>query len=112
MQPVDVKPNTYIDSSKEINNENPNFKIVDIVRISKYKNIFAKCFTRNWSEEIFMIKKVKNTLLWANFLNDLNPIQDGFFRGCSRLGGGGGAFWRPSLKQKIYKSRDTPLEFC
>ena len=43
MQPVDVKPNTYIDSSKEINNENPKFKIVDIVRISKYKNIFAKC---------------------------------------------------------------------
>ena len=74
MQPVDVKPNTYIDSSKEINNENPKFKIVDIVRISKYKNIFAKCYTGNWSEEIFMIKKVKNTLLWANFMNDLNSI--------------------------------------
>ena len=42
MSPVDVKPNTYIDSGKESNNEDPKFKIGDIVRISKYENIFAK----------------------------------------------------------------------
>ena len=42
MKPVDGKPSTYIDSSKEINNKDPKFKIGDIVRISKYKNIFAK----------------------------------------------------------------------
>ena len=57
MKPVDVKPNTYIESSKEINNKNPKFKIADAVRISKYKNIFAKDFTPNWSEEVFVIKK-------------------------------------------------------
>ena len=42
MKPIDVKSNTNIDSSKEINNKNPKFKISDIVRISKYKNVFAK----------------------------------------------------------------------
>ena len=57
MKPVDVKPNRYIESSKEINNKNPRFKIADAVRISKYKNIFAKHFTPNWSEEVFVIKK-------------------------------------------------------
>ena len=42
MKPVDVKSSTYIDSTKEINDEDPKFKIGDIVKISKYKNIFAK----------------------------------------------------------------------
>ena len=63
MKPVDVKSNTYIDSSKEINDKDPKFKIGDIVRISKYKNIFAKGYTPNWSEEVLMVKKVKNTVL-------------------------------------------------
>ena len=59
-KPVDVKSNIYIDSSKEINNKDPKFKIADIVRISKY-NIFAKGCNPNQSEEVFVIKKVKNT---------------------------------------------------
>ena len=42
MKPVDVKPNTWIQSSKEINNKNPEFKVGDTVRLSKYKYIFAK----------------------------------------------------------------------
>ena len=42
MKPVDVKSRTYIDSSKEINDQDPKFRIGDIVRISKYKNIFFK----------------------------------------------------------------------
>ena len=42
MKPVDVKSKTYIDSSKEIKNKDPKFKIGDIARISKYKNILAK----------------------------------------------------------------------
>ena len=54
MQPVDVKSSTYIDSSKEINDKDPKFKIGDIVRISKYKNIFAKGYVPNWSEEVFV----------------------------------------------------------
>ena len=72
MKPVDVKSNTYIDSSKEINDKNSKFKIVDNVRISDYKYVFAKGYTPNWSEEIFMIKKVKNAVPWTYVTNDLN----------------------------------------
>ena len=43
----------------------------DHVRISKYKNIFAKGYNRNWFEEVFVIKKVKNTLPWIYVINDL-----------------------------------------
>ena len=57
MKPIDVKDNTYINTSKEINNKDPKFKVDDYVRISKYKNIFAKGYMPNWSEEVFVIKK-------------------------------------------------------
>ena len=59
MKPVDVKSSTYIDSSKEINDKDLKFKIGDLVRISKYKDIFAKGYVPNWSEEEFMIKNCK-----------------------------------------------------
>ena len=55
MKPVDVTSNTYIESSKQINNKDPKFKIVDIVRISKYKNVFAKGYSPHWTEEVFVI---------------------------------------------------------
>ena len=71
MKPVDVKLNTYTDSSKIINDNNLEFKIGDTVRISKYKNIFAKGYTPNWFEEVFVIKKVKNTVPWTYVINDL-----------------------------------------
>ena len=54
---IDVKENTYIDFGKEVNDNDPKFKVGDHVRISKYKNFFAKCYTPNWSEEIFVIEK-------------------------------------------------------
>ena len=72
MKPADVKNNTYIDFKKEINDKDPKFKVGDHVRISKYKNIFAKGYTPNWSEEVFVIKKVKNTFPWTYVINDLN----------------------------------------
>ena len=72
MKHADVNSNTYINSSKEINNKDPRYKIGDIVRISKYKNIFAKGQVPNWSEEVSVIKKVKNTVLWTYINNDLN----------------------------------------
>ena len=59
MKPVDVKSNPAIDSSKEIIDKNPKFKIGGNVRISKHKNVFAKVYVPNWSEEVFEIKKVK-----------------------------------------------------
>ena len=71
MTPVYVKLNTYIESSKEINNKNPKFKIDDTVWISKYKNIFAKGYIPNWSE-VFVIKKVKNTVPWTYVINNLS----------------------------------------
>ena len=62
MKPVDLKPSTYTDSRKGINYQDPKFKIGDIVRISKYKNIFAKGHVPNWSEQVFVIKKFKGTV--------------------------------------------------
>ena len=59
MKPIDVKDNTYINTDKEINYKVPKFKIGDYVRISKYKNIFAKGYMPNWSEEVFVIDKIK-----------------------------------------------------
>ena len=71
MNPVDVEPSTYTESSKEVNYQDPKFKIGDIVKISKYKNIFAKDYVPNWSEEVFVIKKVKNTVPWTYVISDL-----------------------------------------
>ena len=61
----------YIDFEKEVNDKNPKFKVSDHVRISKYKNIFAKAYKPNWSEEIFLISKIKNTVPWTYIINDL-----------------------------------------
>ena len=72
MKPIDVKNNTYINTDKEINNKDPKFKVGDRVRMSKYKSIFDKGYTPNWSEEIFVIKKVKNAVPWTYVINDLN----------------------------------------
>ena len=72
IKPIDLKDNTYINTKKEINNKDPKFKVGDRVRISKYRNIFAKGYTPNWSEEVFVIKKVKNTVPWTYVINDLN----------------------------------------
>ena len=57
MKPIYVKGNTYIDFGKEVIDKDPKFEVGDHVRISKYKNIFAKGYTPNWSEGIFVIKK-------------------------------------------------------
>ena len=65
MNSVDVKQNACINSSKEINDKDSKLKIGDIVRISKYKNMFAKIYIPNWSEEVFVIKKYKNTVPWT-----------------------------------------------
>ena len=81
MKPIDVKDNRYINFKKEINNKDPKFKVGDHVRISKYKNIFAEGYMPNWSEEILVIKKIKNTVPWTYVINDLNgeEIIDTFY---------------------------------
>ena len=72
MKLVDVKDKTYIDFKKEVNDKDPKFKVGDRVRISKYKTIFAKGYTPNWSEEIFVARKIKNAAAWTYVINDLN----------------------------------------
>ena len=72
VKPVDVKDNTYIDFKKEVNDKDPKFKVGDHVRISKYKNIFAKGYTPNWCEEVFVISKTKNAVIRTDDINDLN----------------------------------------
>ena len=58
MKPINVKPSMYIDFNKENNKGSPKLKVGDNVRISKYKNVFAKGYVPNFSEEVFVIKKV------------------------------------------------------
>ena len=62
----------HIDFKKEANDKDPKFKVGDHVRISKYKNIFTKGCTPNWSEEVFVVCKIKNTVPWTYVINYLN----------------------------------------
>ena len=72
MKPVDIKDNTYIDFKKEIDDKDPKFKVGDHARISKYKNFIGKGHTPNWSDKVFVISKIKNTVPWTHVINDLN----------------------------------------
>ena len=71
MKPVNVKDDAYIEFSKKFNDKDFKFKVGDYVRISKYKNTFAKGYVPNWSEEFCVIKKVKNTVPWTYVISDL-----------------------------------------
>ena len=64
MKLIDVKPSTYIDFDFESNDKDSKFKVGNHVRMSKFRNIFAKDFKPNWSEEVFVLKKLKNTVSW------------------------------------------------
>ena len=72
MKPIDVKSDSYAEYNVYSNAKDPKFKIGDHVGISKYKNIFAKGYTPNSSEEVFVISKIKNTVLWTYVITDLN----------------------------------------
>ena len=75
MRPVDVKTSLYINSSKEINEKDPESKVDDISRKSKYKNIFVKGFVPNWFEEVFVIKNLKHTVPWTYVVRDLKDEE-------------------------------------
>ena len=72
MMPIDVNDNTYIDCINDVNDKDLKFQVSDYAIISKYKNIIAKGYAPNESEEVFAIKKVKNTVPWKYVINDLN----------------------------------------
>ena len=61
--------------NEKSNEKDPKFKVGDHVRISKYKNIFPKGYPPNWSEEIFVIKKIKITVAWTYVISDLNEEE-------------------------------------
>ena len=81
MKPIDITCDSYTEYNEDVNVTKPKFKVGDHVRISKYKNIFAKGYTQNWSEEVFVLSKIKNTVPWTCMISDLNgePITGSFY---------------------------------
>ena len=81
MKPIDVTGDSYAEYNEDFNKKDPKFKVGDHVRISKYKNIFAKGYTQNWSEEVFVVSKIKNTVPWTYAISDLNgqPMLGSFY---------------------------------
>ena len=80
MKLIDVISDYYAEYNKDSNKKDPKFKVGDHVRISKYKNIFAKGYSQNWSE-VFVVSKIKNTVLLTHVISDLNcePITGSFY---------------------------------
>ena len=72
MKPIDVTNNSYAEYIENSNKKDSKFKVDDRVRISKYKNIFAKGYALNWSEEVFIVNKIKDTVPWTYIVSDLN----------------------------------------
>ena len=75
MKPINIKSNSYAEYNIDSNVKDTKFKIDDHVRISKYKNIFAKGYPPNWSEEVFVISKINNTVPWTYVINDLHSEE-------------------------------------
>ena len=72
MKPIDVTGDSYNETS---NKKDPKFKVGDHVRISKYKIIFAKVYTPNWSEKVFVVSKIKNIVCWTYVVMDMNSEE-------------------------------------
>ena len=87
MKLIEVTSDSYDEYNEDFNKKDPKFKIGDRVTISKYKNIFAKGYAPNWSEEVFVVNKIKNTVPWTYVVSELN---------------GGKNYWK-ILRKKIAK---------
>ena len=81
MKSIDVTSDSYAEYNDDSNVTKPKFKVGGHVRISKYKNIFAKGYRKNWSEEVFVVSKIKDTVPWTHVISDLNdePITESFY---------------------------------
>ena len=88
IKPINVTSNSYAEYKVSSNEKDPKFKFGDRVRISKYKNSFAKGYTQIWSEEDFVASKTKNKFPWAYLISDLN---------------GGKTFYQQELQQTNQK---------
>ena len=82
MNSIDATSDCYAEYNKDSNKKDPKFKVGDHVRISKYKNIFAKEYTQNQSDEVFVVSKIKNTAPWTYVISGLNgePIMGSFYK--------------------------------
>ena len=81
MKSIDVASDSYAGYNEDSNKKDPKFKVGDCVRISKYKNIFAKGYTQNFSKEVFVISKIKDTVPWTYVISNLNgePVTGSFY---------------------------------
>ena len=82
MKPIDVTDTSYAEYNENFNKRDSKFKVGDNVRISKYKNSFAKGYAANWSEEVFVVSKIKSTVPWTYIVSDLNgeEITGSFYK--------------------------------
>ena len=72
MKTIDITNDSFAEYNEESNKKSPKYKVNDQVRISKCKNNFAKGYVPNWSEEVFIVNEIKNTVPWACTISDLN----------------------------------------
>ena len=72
MKPANKKSKTYVHFASKNNDTDPKFEAGNHVRISEYKNHFSKVYSPSWSEEAFVIKKVKNTVSQTDAIEDLH----------------------------------------
>ena len=72
IKPIHVTSDSYVEYNEDSNEKDPEFKVGDHVRISKYKNIFAEEYTQNWSEKVFVVSKIKDIVPWTYVISDLN----------------------------------------
>ena len=75
MKPIEVTDDSFAENNEEFNKKGPKFKVGDHVRISNYKNIFAKVYVPNWSEGVFIVNKINNAVPWTYTISDLNGKQ-------------------------------------
>ena len=75
MKPIDITDDSYAEYNEDFNKKDPKFKVGDHVRISKYKNIFAKGYAPNWSEEDFVVSKIKDTVV----VSDVSREERSFY---------------------------------
>ena len=74
MKPIDVTDYCYAEYNEDLKKKDPKFKVGELVRVSKYKNIFDKGYILNWSE-VFVVSKIKNTVPGTYVVNDLNGAE-------------------------------------
>ena len=75
---IKIKPiaaSNDVECNEDSNKKNPKFKIGDRVKISKYKNKFAKGYVSNWSEDVFIVNEIKNTVPLTYTISNLNGVK-------------------------------------